>query len=75
MPTARGALVVAEVGGLIYAIGGGDMASGLFPSSAVEVYDPGTDSWSARTPLPVATAESTGAARGDTIYVFGGSNT
>lgn len=49
MPTARLNLHAAEIGGRLYAVGGAG-ASG--DTSALEVYDPSTNVWSALKPLP-----------------------
>jgi N-acetylneuraminic acid mutarotase len=54
LPTARGGLGAATLGGLVYAVGGegfgpGAPPNGVFPE--VEVYDPGRDRWSAATPM------------------------
>lgn len=71
MPTARAIMGVAiDSGGAIYAIGGQN-ASG--PLGVVERYDPGTDSWSERTPMPIPLRESL-AVTGNNgiIYVIGG---
>jgi hypothetical protein len=55
MPTARLALSVSAVNGKIYAIGGlvpGFGNGGLKGTSATEVYDPATDTWTAKSPMP-----------------------
>ncbi|NIO40345.1 MAG: hypothetical protein GTO41_09190, partial [Burkholderiales bacterium] len=46
----RGALAAAVVNGRIHAVGG--TGPGRRNTSAHEVYDPGTDSWTQRAPLP-----------------------
>ena len=70
MPTPRFHLGLAYDGGAIYAFGG-DSATGF--SGANERYDPSTDTWSERAPMPIALREPlaiTGA--NGIIYVIGG---
>ena len=69
MPTKRGALAVAQLGGKLFAIGGYD---GTGNSGAVEVYDPATDSWSAKASLPTSRDHLAAAAVGMRIYAIGG---
>ena len=69
MPTKRGALAVAELGGKLVAIGGYD---GSGNSSAVEVYDPAANSWSTKAPLPTARDHLAVATVGTQIYAIGG---
>jgi Kelch motif len=49
LPTARGNLATAEVGGLVYAIGGLDDVNDL---DVVETFDPRTGRWATSVPLP-----------------------
>ena len=69
MPTARGGLAVAAYEGRIYAIAG-EAAGG--PTSAVERYDPTTDSWVTLSPKPLPVADVGAAVVGGRIYVPGG---
>jgi N-acetylneuraminic acid mutarotase len=69
MPTARGALAVAELGGHLYAIGGYD-GDGNTP--AVETYDPVLNSWMSRAPLLTARDHLAAATVKGTIYAIGG---
>ena len=69
MPTARGALAVAELGGMLYAIGGYD-GDGNTP--AVEVYDPVHNSWTARAALPTPRDHLAAATVKERIYAIGG---
>ncbi len=69
MPTARGALTVAEAGGLLYAIGGYDRQRNI---AAVEVYDPAQDLWSTRAPLPTPRDHLAAATLGGLVYAIGG---
>lgn len=69
MPTVRGALGVATIGGKLYAVGG---IGGQGNSDAVEVYDPLTDTWSRKAPLPTPRDHLALAAAGDHLYAIGG---
>ncbi|MCP9447094.1 MAG: hypothetical protein NNA22_05935 [Nitrospira sp.] len=69
MPTARGALSVAEQGGKLYAIGGFDRKANV---AAVEVYDPPLDRWETRSPLPTPRDHLATAAVEGKIYAIGG---
>jgi hypothetical protein len=64
----RFSLGAAAVNGIVYAIGGGN------PSlpSAVEAYNPATNSWSTVSQLPIATEGPAVAALNGIIYVAGG---
>lgn len=83
MPSKRGAAVAAVVNGKIYVIGGaavhpGSNESALQPGKphrsvgTVEEYDPKTDSWSQRSPMPTARNHAAIGAVNDKIYVIGG---
>jgi len=70
MPTPRILMDTCVMDGKIYVIGGA-----LQPhvsSSAVEVYDPDTDTWAIKSSLPVARAGLGATAVGDKIYAIGG---
>lgn len=69
MPTARGALAVAELGGKLYAIGGFDRKANV---AAVEVYDPTLDRWETRSPLPTPRDHLATATVDGKIYAIGG---
>jgi hypothetical protein len=69
MPTARGALAVAELGGNLYAIGGYD-GDGNTP--AVEAYDPVHNAWTSRAPLPTSRDHLAAASVKGTLYAIGG---
>ncbi|WP_447984034.1 Kelch repeat-containing protein [Nitrospira sp. Nam74] len=69
MPTARGALAVAELGGTLYAVGGYD-GDGNTP--AVEAYDPIHNSWSARAPLLTPRDHLATTTVNGTMYAIGG---
>lgn len=73
MPTARTRFDVATVNGKIYAIGGqiaGDTATNA--TNVVEEYDPVTNVWTTKTPMPTARKEATVVALDGLIYVIGG---
>jgi N-acetylneuraminic acid mutarotase len=65
MPTARGAEAAVTVNGLIYVVGGAGMHPGVAPApfgftgahqslDAVEEYNPASNTWRVRSPLPTA---------------------
>lgn len=83
MPSKRGSAVAAAVGGKIYVIGGGGTSPGskepsIHPTKphlalgTVEEYDPATNSWRARTPMPTPRNHSGIGVVGGKIYVIGG---
>jgi N-acetylneuraminic acid mutarotase len=83
MPTARGAAVAAEVGGKIYVIGGasvhpGAKIVGLTASTphrslgTNEVYDPETNTWETRSPMPTSRNHAAIGVVNGKIYVLGG---
>jgi N-acetylneuraminic acid mutarotase len=84
MPTPRNALSTAVVDGKVYAIGGWgyDRPEGGWESidrtttgqdfSKVEVYDPETDTWTARADMPTPRSHMTVSALGGKIYAIGG---
>ncbi|MBI2935263.1 MAG: hypothetical protein HYY31_00400 [Chloroflexi bacterium] len=49
MPTARFGLMVASIGELLFAVGG---HNGTSDTPALEMYTPGTDTWTPRAPMP-----------------------
>lgn len=69
MPTARGALAVAESGGKLYAIGGYD---GSANRAELEIYDPVKNTWATGAPLPTPRDHLAAATVGGTIYAIGG---
>lgn len=75
MPTPRLQFATANVGGLIYVIGGQDASSTATPKpplTTVEVYDPASDSWLAAPPLPQALSSMMASVVNGRIYVMGG---
>ncbi len=69
MPTRRSGPGVVEVNGRVYALGG-ESAQGA--SMLVEEYDPATNGWAERTPLPESRRHMGVAAIGGRIFVMGG---
>jgi N-acetylneuraminic acid mutarotase len=70
MPTARFMLGACAVDGKIYAIGGGPAPhQGI---SAVEEYDPGTDTWTTKAPMPTPRAGLDVSVVDGKIYAIGG---
>ena len=83
MPTARGAAVAVEVGGKMYVIGGASVHPGqkivglnaTVPHRALgtnEEYDPATNTWRSRSPMPTARNHAAIGAVNGKIYVLGG---
>jgi N-acetylneuraminic acid mutarotase len=76
MPTPRADLSASEVNGKIYLIGGKHYSS-ITPNynetNINEVYDPTTDTWSAKTPMPIGTQGYASVVFDNKIYIMGGS--
>jgi hypothetical protein len=70
MPTARANLATAEVGGLVYAIGGIGQANDTL--DIVETFDPRSGRWTTSLPLPQPRAAPGAAGLGGLLYVAGG---
>ncbi|HDS06800.1 MAG TPA: T9SS type A sorting domain-containing protein [Bacteroides sp.] len=70
MPTARCFLGACVLHGKIYAIGGS--TSAISVTSALEVYDPITDTWVQKASMPVAMCYPNVCVLDGKIYVFGG---
>jgi N-acetylneuraminic acid mutarotase len=68
MPTARAFLGVVATNGKIYAIGGNN-GSGDLP--LIEMYDPGTDSWTIKTPIMAGSGANAAAVLNGKIYAIG----
>jgi N-acetylneuraminic acid mutarotase len=68
MPTARGALNVNFVGGILYAIGG----SSDRPLGSNEAYDPSNDTWTSKALMPTARHHAGSAVVDGKIFVIGG---
>lgn len=63
-------MVVAEVNGKIYAIGGYDITASA--TAYVNEYNPATNTWLAKAAMPTARSVMSGCAYNDKIYVAGG---
>jgi len=76
MPTARYGLAAAEatLSGKIYAIGGEYRNGRIQYLRTVEEYDPVTDSWCSRAPMPTPRYFHAAVAEGSRLYVLGGYN-
>jgi N-acetylneuraminic acid mutarotase len=75
MPTARAQLGVAVVNGKIYAIGGGNNSATGGPNNlnVNEEYDPATNTWTTKKPMPTARHSFGIAVYQNKIYCIGGS--
>ena len=73
MPTARLGLATSEVDGKIYAIGGYRAADVFAPEyQKVEEYNPETDSWTTKAPMPTGRHWLAASAVNGKIYAIGG---
>jgi N-acetylneuraminic acid mutarotase len=73
MPTPRSLLEANVVDGKIYLIGGdNDGPLENWNGTLIEVYDPATDSWSTKAPMPIAAAAYASAVLDNKIYIIGG---
>jgi len=73
MPTPRMGLDANVVNGKIYLIGGGDAAGfSIFNFGENEVYDPATDMWTTKEPIPIPVHDYASAVLDNKIYVIGG---
>ncbi len=74
MPTARFVPASAVVNGILYVIGGCDSGctTGVGAMSVVEAYNPATNTWTTKAPLPTATDSVTAVVEKGIIYVIGG---
>lgn len=77
IPTPRWYTVHAVVDGKLYVIGGWDTNDGYGapPVGVNEMYDPATNTWYTKAPMPVPVRGAACAAIGKKIYVAGGSRT
>src|SRR5262245_6224690 len=73
MPTARSGAAVGTVNGIIYVIGGRQGGTPLYLGTN-EAYDPATNSWSPKAPMPTPRSfdGTNGAVLGGKIYCVGG---
>ena len=70
MPTKRATLAAVALNGVVYAIGGGTFTG--TPLTTVEAYDPASDTWSTKAPLPTAVDSMSATVDNGLIYVVGG---
>lgn len=75
MPSPRSGMDANVVNGKIYLIGGGHRTrhTPSWTFSINEVYDPATDTWAAKTPIPTRTDHYASAVVDNKIYIIGGS--
>ena len=77
-PSARNSAAGAVIGNKLYVVGGRQMVAQADGRSrpvnvaTLEVYDPATDRWETRTPMPLAQGGLAAAAHDGKLYVFGG---
>lgn len=69
MPTGRTLCTATEVQGVIYVVGGSRLG-GI--TGTVEAYDPATDTWTEKAPLPLPRAFHASAVSGDRLLILGG---
>lgn len=72
MPTDRAGAAVEVLGGQIYVMGGLGESGNSTSQTVVEIYDPGTDTWSVGPALGTARDNLGSAVLDGQIYVFGG---
>jgi N-acetylneuraminic acid mutarotase len=73
MPTPRSHFAIAVFQNKIYCIGGGtQVKNDGYVTGVNEVYDPATDSWTTKTPMPNAATDYVSAVVDDKIYIIGG---
>ena len=75
MPTPREFMGASVVNGIIYAIGGYDVASGMWDVSSPapnEAYDPATDTWTKKAYMPTARGSLSASVVNGKIYAIGG---
>jgi N-acetylneuraminic acid mutarotase len=73
MPTQRNHLAAAAIGGKLYVAGGrfgGGVGSEM--TNILEVYDPATNRWERRAPMPTVRGGVNGVAANGCFYTFGG---
>jgi len=73
MPTQRFSLAIGVVNGILYAVGGYNIniaANGWLPT--VEAYDPTTDTWTTKAPMPTARGALAAGVVNGLLYAVGG---
>ena len=73
MPTQRNHLAVAGIGGKVF-VAGGRFGAGFSSelTNILEMYDPATNQWTTKTPMPTIRSGVNGIAANGCFYVFGG---
>jgi hypothetical protein len=66
----RAELTASVVNGKIYVVGGYFFGTYLVSSNVLEVYDPETDTWTTKTPMPTAVCSCSSAVVNNKIYVI-----
>ena len=75
MPTPRALLTCCAINGKIYAVGGGfGPVRDLTFLGTVEVYDPATDTWTTKSPMPTPRYAYAACAVNGNIYAMGGAD-
>lgn len=73
MPTARAGLATGVIGGKLYAAGGFQYCAGPCPIyNTLEVYDPATNTWTTKAPMPTARAQMGGSVINGELHLVGG---
>src|ERR1700730_18669849 len=70
LPATRGGAATAVLNGQLYVATGFTTPGGA--TTAVQAYDPATDTWSSKAPIPTARSYAGAAAIGGKLYVVGG---
>ena len=74
MPTARGFVAYAQIGAVLYVVGGRDKQDSPSIQDANEAFDTGTGTWTELAPLPTARNSAAASVIGGLVYVSGGFN-
>lgn len=75
IPTPRRFLAAAAIDGKLYVVGGCVNQTCSFPATnALEVYNPATDTWTVKTPMPTPRSGMGAAAIDGKLYVVGGAS-
>ena len=73
MSTARGGLGVTAVKGILYAVGGYSYSIGnVYDVATVEIYDPSTNSWAGKAPLPAPRGSLAATTIDGLVFAVGG---
>ena len=70
MPSTRYRAAGAVLGGKLY-VAGGSVTSNGAPVDSLSVYDPASDTWSTKAPMPTARYGAVAAVLNDSLYVIG----